>query len=264
MRFPLPAAFALLGCLLAADRAVAAEPFQVRVLSYNIHHAEGTDGRLDLGRIARVIKSAEPDLVALQEVDYRTGRTGGVDQAAELAKLTGLTAVPGDNIDVAGGRYGNAVLSRWPVTDSENRPLPVLTGGEQRGVLSVTVEPGNGRPAFRLLCTHLDHRRDDAERLAAAKVINELVASSDRPALLAGDLNAPPDSAVLASFAKQWRNPNADKPLPTIPSAEPTRQIDFVLHRPAGAWRVVETKVLDEPVASDHRPLLVVLELRPE
>jgi len=249
---------------LGVTEIIAAEPFPVRVLSYNIHHAEGTDGKLDLARIAKVINSAEPDLVALQEVDYRTGRTGGVDQLGELAKLTGLTPVPGDNIDVAGGRYGNATLSRWPVANPENRPLPVLTGGEQRGLLSVTVQPGDGRPAFDFHCTHIDHRRDDAERLAAARLINELVASSDRPALLAGDLNATPESEVLKAFATHWQNATAEQPLPTIPSAEPTRQIDFVLHRSVGAWRVVETKVLDEPVASDHRPLLVVLEFRPE
>ncbi|MEX2025646.1 MAG: endonuclease/exonuclease/phosphatase family protein, partial [Pirellulaceae bacterium] len=62
---------------------------QLRVLTYNIHHGEGIDGKLDLPRIARVIESVDPDLVALQEVDRRVERTGSVDQPAELARLTG-------------------------------------------------------------------------------------------------------------------------------------------------------------------------------
>ena len=59
----------------------------LRVLTYNIHHAAGTDGKVDIERIARVIQSAKPDLVALQEVDQATKRSGGVDQLARLAEL---------------------------------------------------------------------------------------------------------------------------------------------------------------------------------
>jgi endonuclease/exonuclease/phosphatase family metal-dependent hydrolase len=77
-----------------------AEPttVQVRVLSYNIHHGAGTDGELDLPRIANVIRRLKPDLVALQEVDKKTQRSRGVDQAAELGRLTGMHAVFGKAI----------------------------------------------------------------------------------------------------------------------------------------------------------------------
>lgn len=236
------------------------QPPRVRVLSYNIHHGEGTDGKLDLGRIAKIIKDAKPDLVALQEVDYTNDRTGRVDQATELAKLTGLTAVPGDNIDYRGGRYGNAALIRGKVLSHKNHPLPSLYPGEQRGVLATTVELGEGAPPVRFLCTHLDHRPKDAERLASVKFIRELMTQDDGLALLAGDLNALPDSEVLKQFGTHWENPLSTEPLPTFPAAEPIRQIDYVLARPKGQWRTVEATVLDEPIASDHRPLLVVLE----
>lgn len=250
-------------CLMAVAPAVAAEPWRVRVLSYNIHHAEGTDGKLDLDRIARVISAAEPDLVALQEVDYKTERGGGADELAELAKRTGLTPVAGDNIDYQGGRYGNAALVRGRVVSSKNRLLPHVSG-EQRGVLQVEVAAAEGRPALGFFVTHLDHRREEAERVAGAKFINGLVAGSSIPAILAGDLNATPESDTLKTFGAAWQNPTEGKSLPTIPSDRPGRQIDFVLCRPPGAWRVVEAKVIEEPVASDHRPLLVVLEGRPE
>lgn len=93
-------------------------PWRIRVLTYNIHHGEGLDGKVDLGRIAQVIQQAAPDVVALQEVDLGTERTGRVDQAAELGRLTGLHAVFGKAFDYSGGRYGAALLSRWSIQEA--------------------------------------------------------------------------------------------------------------------------------------------------
>src|SRR5690242_8494338 len=92
----------------AAPAADPAGPAALRVLSYNIHHGEGTDGKLDLDRIAAVIKAQKPDLVAVQEVDRNTKRTNQVDQAAVLGKLTGLHAAFARAIDLQGGEYGQA------------------------------------------------------------------------------------------------------------------------------------------------------------
>ena len=76
----------------------------VRILTYNIHHGEGMDERIDLERIAALINRLEPDLVALQEVDRVVDRTGGVDQATALGELTGMTAVFGEFMSYQGGR----------------------------------------------------------------------------------------------------------------------------------------------------------------
>jgi endonuclease/exonuclease/phosphatase family metal-dependent hydrolase len=234
---------------------------RIRVMTYNIHHGEGVDGRLDLERIARVIRSAEPDLVALQEVDQRAQRTGQVDQPAELARLTGMNVVFGANIPLQGGKYGNAVLSRWPILRHENRLLPRLNEGEQRGVLDVEVQLPDGA-SLRLLATHFDHRPAEEERLASVRRIDEWVReAAQRPAILAGDLNAIPESAVIKELTTQWQPATAAAP--TFPAQRPTRQIDYVLVRPAKRWRVVEVRVVDEPLASDHRPLLATLELLP-
>jgi endonuclease/exonuclease/phosphatase family metal-dependent hydrolase len=234
---------------------------RLRVLTYNIHHGEGTDGKLDLARIARVIKAAEPDIVALQEVDQKVERSGQIDQPAELARLTGLSVVFGGNFKLQGGDYGNAVLARLPITRSKNHLLPRHNDGEQRGVLECELELPGGK--LLLLATHLDHRRDETERLASAKAINELIVEhKDTPAILAGDLNAVPQSEVLKQFLTVWTD-TAPQPLLTIPVETPARQIDYVLVRPAGRWKVIDAKVLDEPVASDHRPLLVDLERLP-
>jgi endonuclease/exonuclease/phosphatase family metal-dependent hydrolase len=259
---------------LAAETAFAAEPIRLRVLSYNIHHGEGVDGKLDLPRIAEVIKDARADLVALQEVDRRVTRSGDVDQPAELARLTGLHVAFGANIALGTGEYGNAILSRTPILEPNNHALPNVDAGEQRGVLAVRVEWPAPGSALHFLATHFDHRRDERERIASAKAINELIDKLAKPAesteakqppllILAGDLNATPESNPLKELAENWKNAS-DRPQPTIPVARPARQIDFVLFRPAQRWKVASTTVLDEPIASDHRPILAVLELESE
>ncbi len=250
--------------MLGASPLFADEPIRLRVLSYNIHHAEGVDGQLDLERIAEVILSADPDLVALQEVDKRVARSQSVDQPAELARLTKMHVAFGGNIELQGGQYGNAILSRFPIKAHTNHRLPNFDSGEQRGAIAAEIVlPGLSEPLL-LLATHFDHRRNDRERVASAQTLNQLVAEQpQRPALLAGDLNDIHGSGTLADIAKQWTH-STPEPLPTIPVTTPSRQIDFVLYRPQPRWKVIEVRVLDEPIASDHRPILAVLELLSE
>lgn len=236
---------------------------QLRVLSYNIHHGEGVDRDLNLERIAGVIRSVEPDIVALQEVDQNAARTGHIDQPAELARLTEMQVVFGGNISLQGGEYGNAVLSRLKITQSDNHHLPVVDNGEQRGILKVKATWPSATESLMVLATHFDHRRDDQERIASAKAVNQLVSADlTQPALLIGDLNDVATSDTLRTLGALWKVSN-DKPLPTIPVASPQRQIDFILVRPVERWRVIETRVLEEAVASDHRPIFSVLELLP-
>lgn len=235
----------------------------LRVLSYNIHHGEGSDGKVDLQRIARVINDAHPDLVALQEVDSGTKRTHGVDQPRQLADLTKLHGAFGDNIPFEGGRYGNAVLSRFPIVRQKNHPLPSHYKGEQRGVLEVEVQLPDKRPPLVFYATHFDYRGDyDGERIESARRVNQLLSRQPQAAaILAGDLNAEPKSKPLEELSKKWNR--GERFAPTYPADAPTGQIDYILFRPASRWRVIETRVIDEAVASDHRPLLTVLELQP-
>lgn len=234
----------------------------VRVLSYNIHHGEGTDARIDLPRIAAIINSVRPDLVALQEVDIRTKRSLGVDQLLELAHLTGLQPVYGRTISHQGGLYGNAVLARLPVNGFINHDLP---GREPRGLLEavITPPPGSTTQLLHLLATHLDLNEPD--RLASAARIHAVIASrpAGLPMILAGDMNAVIGSKPISALLVDWTLAQGDQPMLTSPASAPRRQIDLILVRPAARWRVVETRVLEEPVASDHRPILAVLELLP-
>lgn len=236
-----------------------AEPIRLRVLSYNIHHGRGTDDKVDLERIAKVINSCEPDLVALQEVDKGVERTNGIDEPGQLTVLTKMTSVFGNNIKYQGGDYGNVVLTKLPVSHHLNHKLPVHYKNEQRGVMEVDVTLPDGRGTLVFMATHLDYRADSPERVPSAAMINELI-DGRPPAILAGDLNDMPDSKTLVEFEKSWKRTNEGS-LPTFPVDQPTRQIDHILVRPADRWKIIEVKVLDEAVASDHRAILAVLEL---
>jgi endonuclease/exonuclease/phosphatase family metal-dependent hydrolase len=210
-----------------------------------------------------VVQRVEADVVALQEVDNVTSRTGQVDQAAELGRLTGMQAVFGRAIDFGGGQYGNAILSRWPIVETANHPLPHTEGLEARAALAATIA-AEGAGRFVLITTHMQHNSAD-DRLAQARKINELFAEDEEPGhrppmILAGDVNAPPGSPPLEEFLRHWTDTTPDSPQPTFPADQPRRKIDYVFYRPAAEWRVIEAYVVDEPMASDHRPLFVVLE----
>lgn len=258
----------LLALLCFAAVAGAQQPRLV-VLTYNIQIGTGTDGKIDLERTAAVIRSAAPDVVSLQEVDRKARRTNGTDQAVELARLTGMHMIFGkasvrEGIDLDGGEYGVAILSRFPVLRSVNRPLPFTRGFELRTVLEAVLDwrpsPGKAIP-LRLFATHFDNA-SATDRATSARMLVDLAKSDpDAPSILAGDLNALPESEPLRILGAQWQSASAGRVLPTFRADAPRRQIDYVLFSPAKRWRVVEARVPDESLASDHRPLLAVIEL---
>ena len=234
----------------------------LRILSYNIHHAEGVDGKLDLERIAGVIRGCEADVVAVQEVDRAANRTKSIDEPRELAKLTKLEHfVFGKTIDIPGGDYGNLVLSRFPITDSRILKFPNAAGAEQRGAVEAEIQTPAGK--FRLFATHLDFGRkeaSEADRQGALAIVNERVAATRTPAIFAGDFNCGPDSQTITAIRKDWLQANTVEQF-TIPVEKPTRQIDFIFVRPKANWKVIEVRVLDEKIASDHLPILATVEL---
>ena len=229
-------------------------------MSYNIHHAEGVDGKLDIPRIAQVILSVDPDLVALQEVDKNTIRTGKVNQDIELSRLTKMNSVFGSNITFQGGQYGNAILSKFPIIKNKNFLLPNVDSGEQRGLLQSQIQISNKENVL-FFSTHLDHRRSDTERLASAKAINQIISLDNKsPAILAGDFNDVPDSPTLKELGKVWLRTNK-KILRTIPASKPSRQIDYIFVQPKERWKIIESQILDEDIASDHRAIFSIIEL---
>lgn len=223
---------------------------RLRVLTYNIHHGQAMDGRFDYQRLSKVIAGLEPDVVVLQEVDCRTHRSSGVDQAELLGKLTNMHHVFGQAMPFDQGRYGEAVLSRFPIRKAESHPLPFRPGQEPRAALAVQIEPDNGVPAFVLVGTHLCHQ-SEATRIEQALQINLLFpAQGKTPIILAGDLNARTGSDPMnVLLAKRW-----------IDAVAPRSRIDYILTRAQDPWRVIEVNIVDERIVSDHKPVLAVLE----
>ncbi len=112
------------------------------------------DGRFDYERLANVIVSVTPDIVALQEVDRKTQRAGGIDQAVHLGELTGMNSAFGRAMYYSGGEYGEGILSRFPIFEAKGRHLPFTTGREPRAVLVARIQPDNGLPELIFAGTH--------------------------------------------------------------------------------------------------------------
>lgn len=239
----------------------------LRVLCYNIHWALGTDGKYDVERIARVIEEADPDLVALQEVDVGVERSGRVHEVRKLAELTGMAARFGPTQHYQGGLFGNAVLTRLPILDTQIHPLPYTEETPERktyprGVVAVTVEAPDGEP-LRFLSTHFQHNLPE-DRVAQAEAINELFAGDNLRTILAGDMNATPDEEPIRILLEKWTNATDDPPSPTVPVDMPSRRIDYIFHRPAAALALEEARVIPESEASDHRPVFARLAIAGE
>ncbi len=260
-------------------------PDTLRILAYNTHHGEGMDGVLDLERIARVIRSVRPEVVALQEIDREVERTGGVDQAAVYGELTEMEPLFGDFMPYQGGDYGMAILSRLPVVEWTNHQLP--PGAEPRSAVTARVLfEESGR---EVVVSSIHFYRTEEERLAQARTLVEKLGlagdgspsegeeaagqeaasprGEDSPAdtptvILAGDFNSRPGTAVMDYLVGYFSIPEKTGPPYTFPADSPAREIDFVLLQSPRGVRVLEYRVLDEAVASDHRPVFMVLELR--
>ena len=233
----------------------------VRVLTYNILHGKTLKGDFDLDLIAKVIADAKPDLVALQEVDYQTNRARKYDLVTELGWRTKMSPLFARAMPYDGGEYGEGILSKYTFLTTKNHPLPYTEGKEPRAAAEIQVKIESG-DVVRFVGTHLDHEKDPHNRFIQAQELNRVLTQDDLPSILVGDLNETPKQKGMQLLFQEWeRSFKTDEA--TFPSDNPIKKIDYVLFRPANRWRVLEVKVIDEKVASDHRPVLVVLELLP-
>jgi endonuclease/exonuclease/phosphatase family metal-dependent hydrolase len=237
----------------------------IRVLCYNIHYGQGNDGVYDIQRLADVIKQHKPDLVAVQEVDVGVERSSRIHEAQLLGELTGMSVRYGPTQHYQGGLFGNAILSRLPIVEVVIHPLPYTESTPERvtyprGAIALTVR-GPNEKLIRFVSTHFQHNVPE-DRVAEAAAINQLFAGDDVPTILAGDMNAKPGSDPIRTLLEKWTSTVGDSPLPTAPSAKPTSRIDYIFYRPQAAFELIEARVVDEPMASDHCPVFAALKLR--
>lgn len=236
-----------------------------RILTYNVHRCIGVDGKLDVGRVAGVIAALEPDIVALQELDVGRARTGGVDQAHEIARSLDMACHFNAALTVEEEQYGDAILTSHPERLIKAAALPTLDRGlalEPRGALWVAVEVDGTQ--LQVFNTHLGLVPREQRRQAAALAGPDWLGHRERsaPTILLGDFNATAGSVayrtLAATLSDARRRTLRRTASPTFPSAFPLLPIDHVF-----VTADVQVSAIRAPydrltrVASDHLPLLM-------
>lgn len=233
---------------------------ELKVLAYNIHHANppSIPDSIDLPAIAQVIIESGADLVALQEVDVHTERSGpGLHQAKALADLTGMHFYFEKSIPYQGGEYGNAILSRFPIENKLALQLSSAEGTEPRTLLLVQVTLPDGEK-IKFASTHLDFS-SSTNAANQAKDITSYLEDEPLPVIMAGDFNALIGSDAIDELDSHFERTCRENCPPTIPVVDPNRTIDFIFYRPDNKFQVKEHRVISETYASDHLPVLATL-----
>jgi len=233
----------------------------IKVLSFNILHGATTKGDFNLDVIAKVINDVNPDFVAMQEVDFKTNRAKKFDLATELGWRTKMAPLFGKAMNYDDGEYGEGILSKHSLLQSRNVMLPYSSGNEPRAALEITtILPS--KDTITIIGTHLDHLKDNTDRIQQAKKINDVFSLNKYPTILVGDLNDTPGSTTINILEKMWSSSyNKKNTKPTFPSNDPSFKIDYVMFYPKNRWKVIKTEVIQDSIASDHCAYLVTIEL---
>jgi endonuclease/exonuclease/phosphatase family metal-dependent hydrolase len=235
-------------------------PNRLLVVAYNIAHGRGQartnwvdndERQARLGEIAGVLRDVDADIVVLNEVDFASVWSAHINQAESIARLAGYPyRVEQRNLDAAvpfvSLRFGNAVLSKYPIIDAQRvaypglRPWESMLVGHKEGVVATIMLPG-GR-WVRVAGVHLEHR-DEGVRIASAEMIAALTGNDDVPLIAAGDFNStrvdlpkarPVDGTTAVSRLLDGHAWKA-RPGPmqaTFPATDPDREIDWILATP--------------------------------
>jgi endonuclease/exonuclease/phosphatase family metal-dependent hydrolase len=234
-------------------------------MTYNVHRCVGVDGRLSPERIAEVIASCQPDIVALQELDVRRPRTGGVDQAHLIARKLDMEMHFHPALRVVEELYGDAILSRLPLRQVKAAALPGprrWPGHEPRGALWSSIDMGGAK--LQVFNTHLGLLARERHMQVEALLGSEWLARPDcgGSVILLGDFNAGPLSRTYRCLASRLRE--AQRVLQparrqaTFPTRAPFLCIDHVFVNER--IDVLAASTIRTPlarVASDHLPLVV-------
>ncbi len=229
----------------------------IRILSYNIHHCNppGEKDLIDLASIANTIADQQPDIVALQEVDVNTDRSGEGNQAAMIAKKLDMNYFFAKTIDYDGGEYGVAILSKYPMLETTIHELPTKGNEEARVLATAKVEVNQGTHIL-FGSTHLNSSKSSENRILQMKKIVEISNSiNNMDVIIAGDFNAVPQSEVI-NIAEENFNNTCDDCKPTFPATTPSKVIDYIFFKSkVNNLFVSSYDVIEDSHSSDHRPV---------
>lgn len=245
-------------CCVSCCNAEKVKAAQLRMMSYNVRHCCGADKKVDIDRTVAAILRERPDFAGIQELDCRSPRrSGGVDQPAELGRLTGMHATFAAGIKYPNnGGYGVAVLSKEKPLSVVRLPLP---GREPRVLLLCE---------FKELwfgTTHL--ALQSKNQLKSADIIRKAIErlSSKKPVFLTGDWNASPESDTLGEFKKFMTVLSKEKSRtfhgfkPYKPKSEYCIDYIAVSASSATGFEIKDSYVVEDPVTSDHFPIIAVV-----
>ena len=235
----------------------------LKVMSFNILHGATTKNDFNLDTIAGVINKYKPDLVAMQEVDFKTNRAKNYDLPTEIGMRTNMASLFARAMYYDDGEYGEAVLSNLSFIASENIPLPHQPDSEPRAALLTRVLTKNGN-VIQFVGTHLDHLDDNTDRLMQSKAINKTLGETEYPTLLVGDLNDGPESETLKTLLNTFYKPQIlEANQNTWPANEPKVCLDHILYNMPEQWKVIEYEMVCENYASDHCIVIATLVFTP-
>lgn len=222
----------------------------LKLMSYNIKNANGMDNVCNFQRIANVINNTSPDVVAIQEVDSMTNRSGQKYVLGEIAERTQMHGYFAPAIDYDGGKYGIGLLTKQVPLRLQTLPLP----GREEARTLILAEFAD----YIYCCTHMSLTEED--RMKSLELVKAFTSSSTKPLFLAGDMNAEPESGFIKKLQKDFQILSNPKQY-TFPAPDPKETIDYIatLKQNAKGFAVISAKVINEPMASDHRPILVEL-----
>lgn len=222
---------------------------RLKVMTYNIRNGIGMDNVADLRRVADVISRSGADIVGVQEVDSVTGRSHGRYILGDLAHEALMYPTYAKAIDYDGGKYGIGMLSKTKPLSVKRIALP---GREESRVLLVAEFD-----RYRVANTHLSLTEEDA--LSSVAILADEARSGKKPLIIMGDWNSMPGSPALEAMKKAGFTIVSGEKHATWPADNPTDCIDYiaVYDMPNSGMVALSAAVVNEPVASDHRPIIM-------
>lgn len=228
----------------------------VRIMTYNLHNGFDPTGHLGLEAIAQVIEAQQPDIIALQEVSRGWAMNGSLDMLYWLSQRLEMPYIFGPTADPI---WGNALLSRYPILESELVSLPTDDLPLKRGFIWARVDVGAGQP-LDVIATHFHHPPDGSPiRVMEVQAILDYWRGNGRTILM-GDLNAYPETPEMAQLRQaglvEAITILSQEPVYTYPSTDPIEHIDYIWLTPDLA---VSNLVIPSQPASDHLGIAVTI-----